>query len=539
MKKYWKQIVASVIAVAVVVIIAFTQVDWTLKATDDAGNLADVDVTEQEIALDAGEAAEPVVAEPVNEEQTADDAVSGQNDGGAAEASGEAQAEATGQAGQTAEQQGGAAQQGAENTAKNDATEQGGAENIAKNDVAEQGGAAQQGAENTENNEAAQQEKANQGEDAAGDAANDALNTSDADQGEAAAEETEVDGENEPAVEKSVEVSADIKEYETVEEGTKLVVEAKLQGFDGEDYQIKWYRSTDGVNWEKIDGENENTYEVELSIEDNGCMWSAKVSAGEEDVLAETAVKAPKIVEKEAEGEEESGKDEEADGEEMVEDAEDAEAEGEEAEAEDIEEAEEDAEIGEDAEEDAEAGEDAAEEEAEAEEDVEEDAEAEEAVVYLCGVEEHEHSEECYDEAGELICGMEEHMHDEACAKAEEAELLCGLEEHEHTAECYNEKGELICGLEEHEHSKNCLVKVDASKLKVEIWQDMPSVINDGDVIELHSRLTGFDGLEVKYQWQCDKGDGFEDVEGANEGSWSFEASSESLKWHWKLLVSY
>ena len=58
-----------------------------------------------------------------------------------------------------------------------------------------------------------------------------------------------------------------------------------------------------------------------------------------------------------------------------------------------------------------------------------------------CGIEEHTHTEECYDEEGNLICGLEEnegHQHTEECYQTEHI-LTCALEEregHQHTAEC-------------------------------------------------------------------------------------------------------
>lgn len=55
---------------------------------------------------------------------------------------------------------------------------------------------------------------------------------------------------------------------------------------------------------------------------------------------------------------------------------------------------------------------------------------------------------------GTLTCGMEEHSHSEACY---EQVLTCGIEEgpdHQHDASCYAE--ELICDIPEHEHSDAC-----------------------------------------------------------------------------------
>ncbi|HNZ98568.1 carbohydrate binding domain-containing protein [Ruminococcus sp.] len=52
----------------------------------------------------------------------------------------------------------------------------------------------------------------------------------------------------------------------------------------------------------------------------------------------------------------------------------------------------------------------------------------------LCGIAEHTHTDECYEDV--LICGLEEN------------------EEHTHTAECYERR--LVCGMEEHIHSSVC-----------------------------------------------------------------------------------
>ncbi|MCD8341162.1 MAG: hypothetical protein LUC87_03285, partial [Clostridiales bacterium] len=83
--------------------------------------------------------------------------------------------------------------------------------------------------------------------------------------------------------------------------------------------------------------------------------------------------------------------------------------------------------------------------------------------VLVCGKEEsegHTHDESCYDEEGNLICELEEsegHTHTDACYETETT-LVCGLEEsegHTHTDACYEEQ--LVCGLEEHTHTVDCL----------------------------------------------------------------------------------
>lgn len=76
--------------------------------------------------------------------------------------------------------------------------------------------------------------------------------------------------------------------------------------------------------------------------------------------------------------------------------------------------------------------------------------------VLSCDVPEHEHDENCYDENGELICTEEEHVHDDSCYQ-EVKELCCRIEEsegHTHDASCYEKK--LVCGKEVHIHSVDC-----------------------------------------------------------------------------------
>lgn len=74
---------------------------------------------------------------------------------------------------------------------------------------------------------------------------------------------------------------------------------------------------------------------------------------------------------------------------------------------------------------------------------------------------------------------------------------------------------------------------------KVEIWTDRKPFVKDGDAINLFSKLTGFDGVEVKYQWQVNKGNGFEDIPGANSDTYTYSASKESLSWTWRLMINY
>lgn len=109
-----------------------------------------------------------------------------------------------------------------------------------------------------------------------------------------------------------------------------------------------------------------------------------------------------------------------------------------------------------------------AEEDAEAE-PVAQEPTAQEPVerVLTCGQEEsegHTHSGDCYTVEETLICGQEEsegHTHGEGCY-GEDGQLICGQEEsegHTHTGDCYEVKETLTCGQEEsegHTHTDAC-----------------------------------------------------------------------------------
>lgn len=80
-----------------------------------------------------------------------------------------------------------------------------------------------------------------------------------------------------------------------------------------------------------------------------------------------------------------------------------------------------------------------------------------------CGIEEHQHSDDCYEE--KLICGQEEsdgHHHDDSCYTVTK-ELVCQEKEHQHSEEngCYDEEGNLICKLSEHVHDDSCYEEVE------------------------------------------------------------------------------
>lgn len=103
----------------------------------------------------------------------------------------------------------------------------------------------------------------------------------------------------------------------------------------------------------------------------------------------------------------------------------------------------------------------------------------------ICGLEEgegaHTHTEECYDEEGNLICGLEEnegHQHTEECYQTENI-LTCDQEEsegHQHTAECYEQV--LACGKEEHTHSLACYSDPNADVEDADTWQNSVSSVS-------------------------------------------------------------
>ena len=74
---------------------------------------------------------------------------------------------------------------------------------------------------------------------------------------------------------------------------------------------------------------------------------------------------------------------------------------------------------------------------------------------------------------------------------------------------------------------------------KVTIFSSRRSVMAPGETVTLTCKLEGFEGYETLLQWECDKGNGYENVEGANGDSYSFEASVETLSYGWRLTVYY
>lgn len=75
---------------------------------------------------------------------------------------------------------------------------------------------------------------------------------------------------------------------------------------------------------------------------------------------------------------------------------------------------------------------------------------------------------------------------------------------------------------------------------RVRIFSSQGDVVTEGEIIYLTSSLEGFDGLDVTFQWQVDRGDGkgWVDVEGANRSKHMFVASKETIQYSWRLIVN-
>lgn len=88
--------------------------------------------------------------------------------------------------------------------------------------------------------------------------------------------------------------------------------------------------------------------------------------------------------------------------------------------------------------------------------------------VLTCGIEVHQHTEQCHDSEGNLVCGQADyvvHVHNDDC-RDKDGNLVCTLPEiepHVHEDSCFAEEKNLICTQKEsagHQHDENCYTKV-------------------------------------------------------------------------------
>ena len=75
---------------------------------------------------------------------------------------------------------------------------------------------------------------------------------------------------------------------------------------------------------------------------------------------------------------------------------------------------------------------------------------------------------------------------------------------------------------------------------KVTIFSSRTALMTEGEPVYLTSKLEGFeDAEEILYVWKVNKGNGFEEIPGANEATYTFAATEETLTWSWHLTVLY
>jgi len=122
-------------------------------------------------------------------------------------------------------------------------------------------------------------------------------------------------------------------------------------------------------------------------------------------------------------------------------------------------------------------------------------------------------------------------------AEGEQSEVIAEEAPVEEISE--NEDSAMDMTVEEDEASEEQTeTEIDYSALKVIIKSDFENVIMPGDMIELEGILIGFEGLEYTVQWQYDCGNGWQDIDGANELIYRFEANEENLNYQWRLTVT-
>ena len=93
---------------------------------------------------------------------------------------------------------------------------------------------------------------------------------------------------------------------------------------------------------------------------------------------------------------------------------------------------------------------------------------------------------------------------------------------------------------EEMEAAAKAQMEAMAAQMKVTISCSRESSTRPGDTICLTSEVEGFDSCSgIAYQWMCDKGNGYEPVNGANGAEYSFTADEENMGWGWRLMVYY
>jgi hypothetical protein len=80
-------------------------------------------------------------------------------------------------------------------------------------------------------------------------------------------------------------------------------------------------------------------------------------------------------------------------------------------------------------------------------------------------------------------------------------------------------------------------VHTDPNKI-VRITSTRRKTMQEGEMVYLMSELIGFENSsEIVYIWKVDKGNGFEEIPGANGPIYAFPATTETLSWNYTLTV--
>ena len=111
----------------------------------------------------------------------------------------------------------------------------------------------------------------------------------------------------------------------------------------------------------------------------------------------------------------------------------------------------------------------------------------------------------------EPVCGLEEHKHTDECY---EKVLICEDADHEHTDECYETR--LTCGLSEHTHSEGCYIDVSARENKEDWEKTIPELTGDR-----RADLMSVASSQIGYEEGADGYSRYGDWYGNPEGDWN------------------
>ena len=140
----------------------------------------------------------------------------------------------------------------------------------------------------------------------------------------------------------------------------------------------------------------------------------------------------------------------------------------------------------------------------------------------------HEHNEDCYDENNQLVCTLpeiKEHTHDDNCYDSEN-NLICDKQEfieHTHDNNCYDPEGNLICGLPElkkHIHDDSCFTQTEEIIEDEQLICDKPEHIHTEncypDETDIEQVISMIDSLPESEEIQIELDNKEENVEEYN-----------------------